>query len=58
MQKSTWKSNSVWPEVKSLLETGKDVVVYDLETTGLTASKERIIELAAIKYQVVPNNGD
>ena len=28
----------------------KDLFVFDVETTGLSVSKDRIIQLAAIKY--------
>lgn len=54
----TWKGSLLWSEVQAVLNTGKDLVVYDLETTGLSPQNDRIIEIAAVKYGVAPSDGD
>ncbi|NLT15892.1 MAG: 3'-5' exonuclease [Clostridiales bacterium] len=49
---ATWKTKSIWPEIRNVL-TGKDtIVVFDLETTGLSSKNDRIIEIAAVKYRI------
>lgn len=54
----TWKGSLLWSEIQAVLNTGKDLVVYDLETTGLSPQNDRIIEIAAVKYGVAPSDGD
>ena len=49
---STWKSKSLWPTIKETLAKAADIVVFDLETTGLSSANDRIIEFAAIKYHI------
>lgn len=51
-KKSSWKSKSLWPTLKETLCSGRDLVVYDLETTGLSSANDRIIEIAAVKYKL------
>lgn len=49
---SKWKGNTIWPEIKEVLQNNDTIVIYDLETTGLSSAKDSIIEIAAIKFHV------
>jgi len=47
-----WKTNSLWKETKQTLQKSDSIIVFDLETTGLSRSQDKIIELAAIRYRI------
>lgn len=46
-----WNNKDEWKRIKPLLEGEQTIVVYDLETTGLSPERDRFIENAAIKYK-------
>jgi DNA polymerase III epsilon subunit-like protein len=50
--KASWNSVKLWNEIKNELENQKYLIVYDLETTGLSAENDRIIEIAAIRFRL------
>lgn len=47
-----WRNNKTREKTLSALTPGQEIIVFDTETTGLNTEKERIIELAAIKYRI------
>lgn len=47
-----WRNNSTRDKVLQHFIEGNEIVVFDTETSGLKASEDRIIELAAKKYIV------
>lgn len=47
--KQSWRNGQYRRKVTKLLETNRDIIFFDTETTGLSAKKDRIIELAAIR---------
>lgn len=47
-----WKTSSLWKDTKLTLQKADSIIVFDLETTGLSRSQDRIIELAAIRYRI------
>ena len=47
-----WRNNDQQNKVLQAITPGAEVIVYDTETTGLSPQKDRIIELAAIKFVV------
>lgn len=50
---ATWKNSSrLWFDVQTTLEKTDRIVVFDLETTGLSRVNDRIIEIAAIRYTI------
>lgn len=52
--KTKWSSGEVWREAKPLLKNC-DIVMFDVETTGLSAQNDRIIEFAGVHYHVDEN---
>jgi len=49
---AVWKTKSIWPEIRKTLSCCDKIVVFDLETTGLSSVNDRIIEIAAVKYAI------
>lgn len=49
---TTWKTKSIWPDIRNTLKGYDKIIVFDLETTGLFSIKDRIIEIAAVKYKL------
>lgn len=52
---SSWNNKEEWKKTKRLLSEEQTVIVYDLETTGLSPVNDRFIELGAAKYFVKDN---
>jgi len=51
-KKNRWRNNSTRDKAMSIFKEGTEIIVFDTETSGLKASEDRIIELAAKKYVV------
>lgn len=47
-----WRNNSTRDKALRFFVEGTEIIVFDTETSGLKASEDRIIELAAKKYVV------
>lgn len=47
--RQSWRNGQYRRKVTKLLETNRDIIFFDTETTGLSAKKDRIIEFAAIR---------
>lgn len=53
LEQATWRNSSrIWYDIKSAINACREVVVFDLETTGLSRTSDRIIELAAVRYHL------
>lgn len=53
LEQATWRNSSrIWYDIKSAINACREVVVFDLETTGLSRTSDRIIELAAVRYHI------
>ena len=53
LEQAMWRNSSrIWYDIKSAINACREVVVFDLETTGLSRTSDRIIELAAVRYHL------
>lgn len=53
MANKTWANNArIWGEIKRVLQSNEKLVVYDLETTGLSKDKDRFIQIAAVRFKI------
>lgn len=52
---STWINPENKNKLLDVLKTQKYLVVYDLETTGLSPTDNRIIEFSAVRYKITEN---
>lgn len=52
MTDKTWKDNSKTKEIIEILKKHDSVVIYDLETTGISRKKDRILQFSAIRYRL------
>ena len=52
MKSSFYKSNQYTSAARELAAEAEELVVFDLETTGLDKANDRIIELAALRYNI------
>lgn len=51
-----WRSNNTRRAVLAALQSVDTLVVFDTETTGLSAATDRVVEFGAIKFAVVDGN--
>lgn len=49
---AVWKTQNIWNEARETLAKRDSLIVFDLETTGLSRTKDRIIQIAAIRYGI------
>ena len=49
---SVWKTQNVWNDTREVLARRNSLIVFDLETTGLSRKNDRIIQIAAIRYGI------
>lgn len=52
---AVWKTQNVWNSTKETLAKRDTLIVFDLETTGLSRVNDRIIQIAAIRYGIDKN---
>ena len=55
--KTFWRDFGEGPRLFAIMENhvGEELIVFDTETTGLSPSEDRIIQLSAIKCQIEPD---
>lgn len=52
---AVWKTQNVWNSTRETLSKRDTLIVFDLETTGLSRVNDRIIPIAAIRYGIDKN---
>ena len=51
----TWGNSELRDQVLKALDEHDEIIVFDTETTGLSVSKDRIVELSAQKFKIEAN---
>ena len=47
-----WRNNENIEELLSILDNKKEIIVFDLETTGLSRKTDYVIQFSGIKYTI------